>query len=85
MDNAGLQDVPILFFLNKQDLPQALPPDDLDRAFNLTERIVERDFKLQTLTALTGYIFFAVPPSHFLIFYFKALGCVKVLNGLLIC
>jgi len=55
LKNSDMQDVPLLFCVNKQDLPQALPPADIDKLFNLTEvKASSRGFKMQSLTAITG-------------------------------
>jgi len=50
----GLEDVPFLMFMNKQDLPQAQPRDIIQTFFNINDIETGRDFKLQSLTALTG-------------------------------
>lgn len=49
-----LQGVPFLFFVNKQDIDNALSPTHLEEAFNTKQLQSSRPFRMQSLTAITG-------------------------------
>jgi len=49
-----MSEVPLLFCINKQDLPNALAQEEIEKIFNLNEIRETREFNIQTLTAITG-------------------------------
>jgi len=49
-----LRGVPLLFFVNKQDIHTALSPRDLEDAFNTKKIRASRPFHIHSLTAITG-------------------------------
>ncbi|KAL0230336.1 hypothetical protein PCE1_003897 [Barthelona sp. PCE] len=53
LENADVRNVPILFFANKQDLPTALPADQIGAAIGMNE-IRDHDVMIVGSSAMTG-------------------------------
>jgi len=49
-----MRNVPLLFCVNKQDLPNAQQPAEIEKIFDLKEVKLSRAFKMQSLAAITG-------------------------------
>lgn len=56
LKHSQMRNVPLLFCVNKQDLPNAKQPAEIEKVFDLKEVRTSRAFKMQSLAAITGYV-----------------------------
>ena len=63
MRTSELRGVPFLFFVNKQDIENAITPRQLEEVFNTKQIQTTRPLHVQPLTAINGYE--SSPPSPF--------------------
>eukprot|EP01063_Lacrimia_lanifica_P038251 TRINITY_DN8083_c0_g3_i2.p1 TRINITY_DN8083_c0_g3~~TRINITY_DN8083_c0_g3_i2.p1 ORF type:complete len:187 (+),score=56.24 TRINITY_DN8083_c0_g3_i2:42-602(+) len=54
LSDSTLADKPLLVFCNKQDLPKAAPPGEIERALKLREQVGRRNWFVQGCSAVEG-------------------------------